>query len=266
MNAFAARLTIHDFTERVGTARVLARIDATMLVANGMHRAVLRTGAVSLRLAAVHVRIAHVIWRAFTHWIVCRTNDTERCWMAGVRMTCLHGDALDIGHRIRAESRRTLTDRFVIVRNANRVHPTRVLVAGVVTGVRESIAKLSRRTINVVDAGYCATPGRRVVRIAGVLTRWTFTVRHVIVDDAKCVGAACNKVADQLASKRTIRGTATRLILRALAVGGATVLARTVATPTIIRIAGVTRQTLAMTVMVLRHATRIHGTGETVAK
>lgn len=266
VNAFAARLTIHDFTERVGAARVLARIDATMLVANGMHRAVLGTGAVSLRLATVYVRITHVIWRAFAHWIVRRTDDAERCRMAGVRMTCLQSDALDIGHRVRAEPRWALTDRFVIVRNANRVHATRILVTGVVAGVRESVAELGRWTIDVIDAGHCAAPGRRIVRIAGILPRWTFAVRHVVVDDTKCVGTACDKVADQLASKRTIRGTATRLIFRALAVGGATVLARTVATPTIIRIAGVTRQTLAVTVMVLRHAAGIRGAGETVAK
>lgn len=161
--------------------------------------------------------------------------------MTGVRMACLHGDALDVGHGVRAEPGRALTDRLVVVRDANRVHAARVLVAGVVAGVREPVAELARRAIDVVDAGHCAAPGRRVVRIAGVLPGRTFAVRHVVVDDAKRVGAARDEIADQLASEEAARGTATRLILRALAVSGATVLTWTVAASTIVRIAGVTR-------------------------
>lgn len=78
VDALTARLTVHDFAERVGTARVLARIDAAVLVAHGVHRAVLGTGAVALRLAAVRVRIAHVIRRASAERIVRRAGDAER--------------------------------------------------------------------------------------------------------------------------------------------------------------------------------------------
>lgn len=78
VDAPAARLPVENFAERVGTARVLARIDAAMLVADGMDRAILRSGAVALRLAAVHVRIAHVIRRASAYRIVRWTGDAER--------------------------------------------------------------------------------------------------------------------------------------------------------------------------------------------
>lgn len=78
VDAPAAWLTVDDFTERVGAARVLARVDAAMLVTHGMHWAILGTGAVSLRLATVHVRIAHVIWRASAYRIVRWTGDAER--------------------------------------------------------------------------------------------------------------------------------------------------------------------------------------------
>lgn len=161
--------------------------------------------------------------------------------MAGVRTARLDGDALDVRHRVRAEPGRALTDRSVLVRDANRVDAARVLVAGVVTGVRESVAELARRAVDVVDAGHRTAPGRRVVRIAGVLPGRTFAVRYVVIDDAECVRAAGDQVADQLASEKALRGAATRLILRALAVGGATVLTWTMAASTIIRIPGVTR-------------------------
>lgn len=88
----------------------------------------------------------------------------------------------------------------------------------------------------------------------------------MIIDDAECVRAAGDEVADQLTDERTIRSAATRLILRTLAVGGATVLARTLTAPAIVRITGITRQTLATAVMILRHAAGIRGAGETIAK
>lgn len=241
MDALTAWLTVHDFTEGVGTARVLARIDTAMLMANGMHWAIFGTRAVSLRLAAVHVRIAHVIRQALTHRIVCWAGDAERSWMTGVRMACLHGDALDVRYRVWTKPRRTLTDCLVVVCNTNRVHAARILVAGVVTDVRESVAKLVQRTIDVVDAGHRTASRRRVVRIAGVLPGRAFAVCYVIINDAKCIRTACDEIADQLAGKRTVRGAATRLILCTLAVSGATVLTWTMAASTIIRIAGVTR-------------------------
>lgn len=160
VNTLAARPTVYDLAERVGTARVLARINAAMVYADGMYRTILRTGAVSLRLAAVHVRIAHVIRRASAYRIVGWTNDAERSRMAGIRMACLHSHALNVGHWIRTKSGRTLTDRFVIIRDADRVHAAGILVAGVVAGVRESIAELRWRAVDVIDAGYRTAPGR----------------------------------------------------------------------------------------------------------
>lgn len=266
MNTPAARLTVYDLAERVEAASILARVHAAMIVTDRVHRTVLGARTVSLRLAASHVGVAHVIRRALAHRIVRRPGDAERRRMTGVRTARFHGDALDVGHGIRAKSRRTLADRFVIVRYANRVHAAGVLVAGVVAGVRQSVAKLRRRAVDVVDAGNRAATGRRVVRIAGVQPGRALAVRHVIVDDAERVRSAGHEVADQLAGERALQSAAAGLILRALAVGGAAVLSRAVATPAIVRIARVTRQTLATTLMVLRDATGIRGAGEAAAQ
>lgn len=210
-----------------------------MLVADGMHRAVFGTRAIPFRLATIHVRIAYMIWRTSTHRIVRWIGNTERGWMTRIRMACFHGDTFDVGHRIRAKPGWALADRFVVVRNADRVHAARVFVAGVIAGVCESVTELRWRTVDVVDAGNRTTPGCRVIRITGVLPRWTFAVRHVIVDNAERVGTAGDEVANQLASEGTVWSAATRLILRALAVRGATILAWTVTAPTIVWIAGV---------------------------
>lgn len=102
VDALATWPTVHDLAERVGAARVLAWIHAAMFVTDGMYRTVLGTRAISFRLAAVRVRIAHVIRRAPTHWFIRRTSDAERGRMTGVRTTRLDGDALDVGHRVRA--------------------------------------------------------------------------------------------------------------------------------------------------------------------
>lgn len=213
VDAPAARLAVDDLAERVGAARVLARIHAAVLVADGVHRAVLGPRAIALRLTAVLVRIAHVTRGTLAHGVVGGPGDAERGRVAGVRATGLHGDALDVGHRVRAQPRRALADRPVIVRDADGVHAARVLVAGVVAGVREPVAELGRRAVDVVDAGHRAAAGRRVVRVAGVEPGRALAVRHVVVDDAESVGAAGDEVADRLAGERPVRGAATRLVL-----------------------------------------------------
>lgn len=267
VNASTAGPTIRDLAERVGAAGVLARIHATMLVADGVHRAVLGPGAVSLRLAAVHVRIAHVIWWALASRTVARAGDAESSRMAGIGTARLHGDALHIWHRVRSQSRRALANRPMIVRDAHRVHAARVLVACIVAGVREPVAELRGRAVDVVDARHGAAAGHNVVRIAGVEPGRALAVCHVIVDHAERVRAARDEVADRLADERTIRRrAATCLVLRALAVGGAAILARAVAAATVIRIASVAGQALAMATMILRDAARVRGAGEAAAE
>lgn len=266
VNALATRSTVHDLAYRVGAASVLARVHAAMVVADGVHRTVLGTGAISFRLAAGHIRIAHVIGRALTHRVVGRAGNADRRRVTGVRTTRLHGDAFNVGHRIWTKSGRTLTDRSVIVRDADCVHAAGVLVAGVVAGVCQSVAELRRRTVDVVYAGHGAATGRRVVRIAGVQTGRALAVRHVIVNDAERVRAARYEVADQLTGERTVGSAATRLILRALAVRGAAILARTVTATAVVRIARVTRQTVATAIVILRHAARICRTSEAAAE
>jgi len=204
VNALAIRLTIYDLAKRVGTARILARINAAMFMTDEMHRTIFGTGTVSFRLTTIHVRIAHVIRRALTHRIVRWTGDAECSGMTRVRMACLHSDAFDVGYWVWAKSGRALAYRFVVIRDADRVHTARVFVAGVIAGVCESIAELRRRAVDVVDAGHRMTPGCRVVRIAGILPRWTFTIRYVIVDDTERVGTTSDEVADQLTSEWTV--------------------------------------------------------------
>lgn len=266
MDAFTARPTVHDLAKRIGAARILARIHTAMIVADGMHRTVLGARAISLRLATARVRITHVIGWASTHWFVRRARNAERCRVTGVRTASLDGDALDVRHRVRAQSGRALADRFVVIRDANGIHSACILVAGVVAGVREPVAELGRWAVDVVDAGHRATTGCRVVRVASVRSRRTLAVGHVIIDDAERVRAAGDKIADQLTGERTIRSAATRLILWTLAVGGATVLARALTTSAIVRITCVAWQTIATAMMILGHAARIHGAGETIAK
>lgn len=266
MDAFTARPTVHDLAKRIGAARILARIHAAMIVTDSMHRTVLGTRAISFRLTTARVRITHVIGRASTHRLVRRARNAERCRVTGVRTASLDGDALDVRHRVRSQSRRTLADRLVVIRDANGIHSACIFIAGVVAGVREPVAELSRWAVDVVDAGYRATTGCRVVRVASVRSRRTLAVGHVIVNDAERVRAAGDKIADQLTGERTIRSAATRLILWTLAVGGATILARALATPAIVRIARVTWQTVATALMTLGHAAGVRGAGETIAE
>lgn len=196
MNASAARLAVDDLAERVRAAGILARVHAAVLQADRVHRAVLGTGTVAFRLAAGCVRIAHATGRTLAHRIARGTSDAERGRVTGIRTARLHGDALDVGHRVRPITRRTLARRFVIVGDTDGVYAARVLVTGIVTGVREPVAELRQRAVDVVDTRHRSTAGRRIVGVAGVEPGRALAVRHVVVDDAEGVRAARDKVAD----------------------------------------------------------------------
>lgn len=154
----------------------------------------------------------------------------------------------------------------MIVRDADRVHAACVLVARVVAGVSESIAELRGWTVDVVNAGHRPTAGRDVIRITGVEPGRALAIRHVIVDDAKGVRAARDEVADRLTDERTVRRTTARVVLRALAVGGAAIFARAVTAATVVGIARVAGQALAVAAMVLRDTARICGAGKAAAE
>lgn len=153
MDALATRLPVYNVANRIGAASVLARVGASMVVANRVHRAVLGRGAVALRLAALRVRIPDEVGRALAHGVVGRAGDADGRLVAGVRVAGLDRDALDLGDRIRLQTGRTLAYRPVLIRYADRVRPASVLVAGVVTGVGQPVAKLRGRAVDVVHAG-----------------------------------------------------------------------------------------------------------------
>lgn len=230
-------MPIDKFADGIRAASVLARIDATMIVANRVHRAVLGTGAVALRLAAPLVRVAHEIRWALTDGIVRWSRNAQSCFVAGARMAGLDRDAFDVGDRIGSQSRWTLTDRPVIVSNADRVHPASVFVASVVASVRQSVAELGRRAIDVVDTGNRSTSLDPVVRISHVQARWAFAIGNVIVDHAQSVRAAGNEIADRLTSQQTFVGAPAGLVLGTLAVGRALILPRCLTALSVVRIA-----------------------------
>lgn len=125
----------------------------------------------------------------------------------------------------------------MVVSDADSVGSTSVLVADIVTGVSQSIAELSGRTVDVVDAGNGSTSFDSVVRVTCVESRWTFAVRHVIVNHAESIRSTRNKVADWLTAQQTLLRAPAGLVLRALAVGGTVIFFGRLTTLTVVWIA-----------------------------
>lgn len=79
---------------------------------------------------------------------------------------------------------RTLTNWRLIFSDANSIFATRQFVADIVASVRETIAQLCWRTVDVVDARHTLATGSHVVWIAVVWTWWALAFGYVIVTDA----------------------------------------------------------------------------------
>jgi hypothetical protein len=266
MNALATRLAVDDFAKGVGTTSILAGIYTAILMTDCLYWAILGPGAISFQPTTVNIRIAYVIRRTFAHGVAVRTGNANCSRMTRIYTAGLYGDALDVWYRVRSQTRRTLTNCSMIVSDANSVYATSILVAGVVTDVSEPVAELRRWTIDVIDARYCTTARRYVVGITDVEPGWALAVCHMIVDDAESVGAARDEVADRLTGKQAVRGAATRLVLRAFAVRGATIFAQTVTAATVIWIAGIAGEAFTTATVVFRDTARVHSTSEAAAE
>lgn len=133
-------------------------------------------------------------------------------------MASLDSHALYIGHWIWSQTWWTLADRSMVVSDTDGVHSAGIFVASVVASVGQSVTKLRRRAVDVVDAGNGSTSFDHVVGVTSVESRWTFTVSHVVVDHAESVGSTGDKVADRLAGQQTLIRAPAGLILGTLAV------------------------------------------------
>lgn len=166
------------------------------------------------------------------------------------------------------ESWWTLANSFVVVRYTNRVQSTSILIAHVVTGVFQSVAKLSRRAIDVVNARYSLTTLRRVVRITGIESdtrRWTFAVSNVIMYDAQGIWTTRNKVANWLARQHSVAGRFAGLIFGAVGVGLTLIFVRALTSVAIVRVSVVSRETLAVGLMVFGYTLRVGRASERFA-
>lgn len=150
-------------------------------------------------------------------------------------MTSFDGHALHVRHWIGSKAWRTLTNSSVVVSDANRVHSARILVASVVASMRQPVAELSGRTVDVVDARNGAAAFDHVVGVASVESGRTLAVRHVVVNDAESVRSAGNEVADGLTGEKTLLRAPAGLVFGTLAVRGALVLLGRLTTLTIDR-------------------------------
>lgn len=265
MDTLATRLAVYHVADRIRAASVLARVGATMVVADGVRRAILGRGAVTLRLAPFPVRIPDEVGRALAHWIVGRAWDADGRLVARVQVACLDRHALDLGDRIRFQAGRALAYRPVVVRYANGVRPASVLVAGVVAGVGQPVAELGGRAVDVVDAGHGLATADSVVGVARVQPRGAFAVGHVVVDHAQSVRPARDEIAHRLTREQPLPPAPARLVLGALGVRRAPIPPPRLAPVPIVRIARETGQTLATPAMPLRHASRVGGAREAPA-
>lgn len=157
--------------------------------------------------------------------------------------------ASSIGNRISAIAGRALAHGRLVFGNANGILAARQFIANVVAGVRETIAQLSGRTVDVVDARDALATGCHVVWIASVWPGRTLTFSDVIVADANRLWATIDIFACRATGSRS-RSIDSFAFLRLRAFGRRCALTATfhLTSISILWIANETGQTLAFAV------------------
>lgn len=129
-------MSIDDLAYGIRSASILARIDATMVVADRMNRAVLGAGTEPFRLTAIAVGIADEIGRTLTDRIIRRSWNAYGRLVTGTRVTSFNGNAFYVRHWIRSKSWWALANGSMVVRDANSVCSAGIFVASIVARVR----------------------------------------------------------------------------------------------------------------------------------
>jgi len=93
------------------------------------------------------------------------------------------------------KSRWALADGTMILRQANGILTTGLLVAHIETGVGHPVAHLARWTVMVVDTRNTLTAIEGIIRIAGKRTRWTLALRLMVVGDTNGTGTTLDRIA-----------------------------------------------------------------------
>lgn len=142
-----------------------------------------RAVAFDLHSTSRGIGISNVVRRALANGAAVR-GFTDSGRMANICVTGLDGRTFDVGNRVGSESNWTLATGFVIFSNAHGVRAASVFTASVVAFVLKSITQLRWWAVIVINAGDLLTTLREVIRVAGIRTWRTLTLRNMIVSNA----------------------------------------------------------------------------------
>lgn len=244
----ADRFAIFDGALHVRAAQIVAFVDTSAADASRAGRAFVVAHALADRMAPGRFGEAGVAGRAFAN-----VRRSARAELANGRLGAVRTGvgqfAADVGDGIATVAGRALAHGCLILSDADGIFAARRSVADVVARVRETVAQLRWRTVDVVDARHTLAAVRHVIRIAGKRTGRALALGDVIVADANRLWAAAQVFAGRTTLARSRRIDEFALLrFRAFGRRGALVAAHHLATDSILRIAFEAGQTLAFAV------------------
>lgn len=259
--AIANGFTVNYFAQGIGSTGRLTRVDATTVQASRVLGTILISiRAHTLGTASGGIRVSHLICGTLADMSI-RSGFTNGGRMAGILIAAVQSDTLNFGQRIRAISRGALTHGTMVIGNADRVISTGLLVAHIVARVRQSVAELRCRTVNVIHARHTATSIGLVVWIAGKWSRRALALCVVVIRDTDGMWAALDLITGRATTHNAIV-TYTGFRFRTLGMRRAFATQLRAASISVIGIASVTTQTVATALMVLGNAHGVCGAGE----
>lgn len=246
--AMAHGLPVLDGAKSVRSTSPIARARAPSSQANGIRWAILvSTWAKTLGVASVGKRVSDMARMALADVSgTGRFADRRLVAWVGIANSTRH--ALDLRQRVSSVAWRALALGLVILSNADGILSAGVTVADVVASMVQSVAKLVRRAVDVVDARHLFTSRAGVVGISGEQSRWALAASDVVVDHADRLRSALDAQTSWEAAEHAINLPA-GLRLGTLSVRGALVLEGGLAAVAVVGVSGESRQTLALTLV-----------------
>lgn len=259
--AVANGFTVHYLAQGIWSTCRLTRVHATAVQASRVLGTILiAIRAHALGTASGGVRVSHLICGTLADMSI-RSGFTNGGRMTGILIATVQSDTLNFRQRIWTISRGALAHGTMVIGNADSVISTGFLIAHIVARVRQSVAQLRCRAVNVIHARHTATSIGLVVWIAGKWSRRALALCVVVIRDADGMWAALDLITGRATTHNAIvTDTGFRFGTLGMRRAFATQLRAT--SISVVRIASVTTQAVATALMVLGNAHGVSGAGE----
>lgn len=180
------RLPIDDFTQSIRATGSVARVDTLSCDTSWLFGTVfVAVRTVSFRSTTFSEWISDMIWRASASVADRRSRLADGCWVTRVRAAHVSRYTFNIWQWVGFEATWTLTYWAMVFSDTYRIGSTSFIFTNIQTRVTQSVTKLMRRAVGIVNTWNSLTPWS--IGVTSKQSRRTLALGYVVVSDTDCM-------------------------------------------------------------------------------